>query len=74
MGFHYRHRQMYEEAIINFNKALELDLEFSNAYNFLAYTYSEMGNYEKAIEYFKRFVSLSPGDANPLDSMGDTIF
>jgi tetratricopeptide (TPR) repeat protein len=71
LGFYFRHKQMYEEAIINFNKALALDPAFSNAYNFLAYTYSEMGNYEKAIEYFKRYASLSPGEANPFDSMGE---
>ncbi len=65
---------MYEEAIINFNKVLELDPEFSKAYNSLAYTYSDMGNYKKAIEYFKRYASLSPGEANPLDSMGELYF
>jgi len=74
LGFQYRMRQMYDKAIINFNKALELDPEFSNAYNFLAYTYAEMGNYEKAIEYYERYASLSPGDANPFDSMGELYF
>ncbi|MCI0561399.1 MAG: tetratricopeptide repeat protein, partial [Nitrososphaera sp.] len=27
--------------------------------------------YEKAIEYFKRYAAVSPGDANPFDSMAD---
>jgi tetratricopeptide (TPR) repeat protein len=67
-------KQMYKEAINNFNKVLELDPEYSNAYNFLAYTYAEMANYETAIKYFKRYASLSPGDANPFDSMGDLYF
>jgi tetratricopeptide (TPR) repeat protein len=28
-----------------------------------------MGDFEKAIEYFERYISVSPGDANPLDSI-----
>jgi len=31
-------------------------------------------NYEKALEYFKKYVSLHPVDANPLDSLADLYF
>ena len=74
LGIYYRNRQMYEEAINNFNKAIELDPEFGHAINLLAYTYSDMRNYDKAIEYLKRYASLSPGEANPFDSMGELYF
>jgi len=30
-----------------------------------------MGAFEKAIDYFKKYAAVSPGDANPLDSMAD---
>ena len=33
-----------------------------------------MGNFEKSIEHFKTYASLSPGDANPLDSLAEACF
>ncbi len=74
LGSYYQYKIMYKEAIINFNKALKLDPEYGPAINRLAYTYSAMGDYEKAIEYFKRYASVSPGDADPFDSMGELYF
>jgi tetratricopeptide (TPR) repeat protein len=74
LGSYYRYKIMYKEAIIDLNKALELDPDYGPAINSLAYTYSAMGNYEKAIEYFRRYASVSPGDANPFDSMGELYF
>jgi len=74
LGSYYRYKIMYTEAIIDLNKALELDPEYGPAINLLAYTYSAMRHYEKAIEYFRRYASVSPGDANPFDSMGELYF
>ncbi len=74
LGSCYRYKIMYKEAIIDLNKALELDPDYGPAINLLAYTYSAMGNYEKAIEYFRRYASVSPGDANPFDSKGELYF
>ena len=37
----------------------------------LAYSYNAKGEFEKAIETFKRYMSAHPGNANPYDSMGD---
>jgi len=33
-----------------------------------------MRNFEKSIEHFKKYVSLNPGDANPLDSTAEAYF
>jgi serine/threonine protein kinase/cytochrome c-type biogenesis protein CcmH/NrfG len=74
LGSYYLSKIMYKEAIIVFNKALELDPEYGPAINLLAYTYSEMRKYDKAIEYFEKYASVSPGDANPFDSMGELYF
>ncbi|MFC2083959.1 protein kinase [Bacteroidota bacterium] len=74
LGTYYRYELNYKEAIIEYNKALELDPEFGPAFNLLAHTYSEMENYEKAIEYFNKYASMSPGDADPYDSMGELYF
>ena len=65
---------MFDQAIEEFTKALELDPNYGDALNSLAYMYSDMGNYEKAIEYFRRYAAVLPGDANPLDSMAELYF
>jgi len=36
--------------------------------------YADMSNFEKSIEHFKKYVSLNPGDANPLDSTAEAYF
>jgi len=48
--FHY-----YEEAIVKFQKALELEpYGYSETYIKMAECYKELGNYEKTIEYAKK--------------------
>ncbi len=67
----YSGRELYHQAINEFNRAIELDPNYGHAYNILAFTYLGMGEYEKAIDSFKKYATLSPGDANPFDSMGE---
>jgi serine/threonine protein kinase/Tfp pilus assembly protein PilF len=74
LGRFYYDRQMFDQAIQEYNKALELDPSFGYALNDLAYVYSEIGNFEKAMEYFKKYAALLPGDANPIDSMAELYF
>ena len=74
LGSYYRGNNVFNKAIEEFNKALELDPDFNEVHNRLGYLYGEMGNFEKSIEHIKKYVSLNPGDPNPLDSLGDTYF
>ena len=74
LAFYYDTNRMFDKAIEEYNKALELDPNYGYALNSVAYLYSEMGDYEKAIEYFKKYAAVSPGDANPLDSMAELYF
>ncbi|MCX6574827.1 MAG: tetratricopeptide repeat protein, partial [Candidatus Aminicenantes bacterium] len=39
-----------------------------------AFVYSDLGNYDKAIDYLKRYAESSPGDVNPIDSMAEVYF
>jgi len=72
LGRHYQDRKkLFDQAIEEYHKALDLDPEYGDAMNNLAYTYSDMGNFEKAIEYFEMYASVFPSDANPIDSMGE---
>jgi len=74
LGTSYFNRGAYDKAVIEFNKALELDPNYGEVLNMLGYVYLEMGDPSKAVEYLKKYVSLSPGEANPLDSLANAYF
>jgi tetratricopeptide (TPR) repeat protein len=69
-----RLEQRFDEAIEKLNRSLELDPGFGPALNLMAYMYLGKDDYERAIEYFERYASAAPGDANPLDSLGEVHF
>ncbi|MFB0565248.1 MAG: protein kinase [Candidatus Aminicenantaceae bacterium] len=71
LGTIYSINEFLNEAVEELNTALKLDPNYGDAINMLAYTYAELGNFEKAIEYLKKYASVSPGDANPFDSMAE---
>jgi len=74
LASHYRVRKFFYQAVEEYNKVLELDPAYGWAMNELAYMYADVEDYEKAYEYFKRYGSLYPGDANPVDSLGELYF
>jgi tetratricopeptide (TPR) repeat protein len=74
LALYYLGRSMQDDAEAELKKAIELDPEYGYALNQLAYMYSNKNDFEKALEYFKRYASVSPGDANPFDSMGEMYF
>ncbi len=74
LAWFYKNGKKYPEAVAEFEKALAIDPNFGYALNLLAYTYTDMGEKDKAIATFDRYAPAQPGDANPLDSMGDLYF
>ena len=74
LAAHYRGRERFYQAVGEYNQVLELDPNFGWALNELAYMYTDVGDFEQASEYFQKYVSISPGDANPVDSMGELYF
>jgi len=74
MGFYYEGKNMLDRALEEYNKALELDPNYGYAINQSAYLYSELGQFEKAIQYLERYASLLPGEANPVDSIAEMYF
>lgn len=74
LAWFYKNSKKYDEAIAEFDKALEIDPAFGYALNTLAYTYAEMGELDKAVKTFERYAAVLPDDANPHDSMGDLYF
>jgi serine/threonine protein kinase/Flp pilus assembly protein TadD len=74
LGESYSNRGAYNKALIEFNKALDLDPDYGEALNDLGYLYLDVGDFPKAIEHLKKYVSLSPGEANPVDSLAEAYF
>jgi serine/threonine protein kinase/Flp pilus assembly protein TadD len=74
LASYYDSNEIFDRAIEEYEKALELDPNYGYALNSFAYMYSDMGEYKKSIEYFKRYVAVNPEDANPVDSMAELYF
>jgi serine/threonine protein kinase/Tfp pilus assembly protein PilF len=74
LGESYSLKEMHEQSIAEYNKALNLDPNYADALNGGAYAYMYIKNFEKAIEYLKRYAALLPGTPNPLDSLAEAYF
>ena len=71
LGRYHEGRLEYAEAVAALEKAIALDPEFGFAINQLAYDRAKMGQYDEALRLFERYAAINPGDANPLDSIGE---
>jgi serine/threonine protein kinase/Tfp pilus assembly protein PilF len=63
-----------DKAIEEYNKALELDPNDRRVLDEFAMTLLDLKEYEKAFELLKKYVSVYPGEADPLDCMGFAYF
>ena len=70
----YFRKDLYNQAIEEFNKILELDPYNVKTLNAIAWSYQRLRNYEKAIEYFEKQSSVSPGNALPIRLMASIYF
>jgi serine/threonine protein kinase/tetratricopeptide (TPR) repeat protein len=71
LGLYYDGLKQYDKAIDAYTKALQLDPDFGPALNMMAYVHGDIGEFEKADMYLKRYADVLPGDANPFDSIGE---
>lgn len=60
----------YQEAILNFNRALDLDSHLVDAYRARARSYAGEGDVANAIKDFTKVIQLQPKDANALIERG----
>jgi tetratricopeptide (TPR) repeat protein len=60
----------YDEAIVQYRKALELEPDFALARQALAMALERKGAYTEAIAEFRKAVALSGGSASTLASLG----
>ncbi|OGD18710.1 MAG: hypothetical protein A2W03_08975, partial [Candidatus Aminicenantes bacterium RBG_16_63_16] len=74
LGLRYNSRGDLNQAIKEYSRALELDPDYGPVLNMLGYTYLDTGEYAKAVEHLQKYAALSPGEANPLDSLAEAYF
>jgi serine/threonine protein kinase/Flp pilus assembly protein TadD len=58
-------------SVSYFNKVIEIDPLYKEAYNQVAYSYNDLGDLEKSIWAINKYISLAPDEANPYDSRAD---
>jgi tetratricopeptide (TPR) repeat protein len=60
----------YDQAISDFNRALEINPRFADAYYNRGYAYGSKGQYDEAIADYSRVIELSPRFADAYYSRG----
>jgi tetratricopeptide (TPR) repeat protein len=66
-------QQDYEKARGELQKAIDVDPNFTPAYNMLGYSQRFLGNYPEAETAFKKYIELVPNDPNPYDSYAELL-
>jgi tetratricopeptide (TPR) repeat protein len=61
----------YPRAIEMFRRVVEIDPQYKDAYNTMAYAYDAMGDLEKSLWAINKYIELAPDEPNPYDSRGD---
>jgi len=70
---HFFGQQDYENARDELQKAIDVEPDFSPAYNMLGYAHSALGGYGESEQAFKKYIELVPNDPNPYDSYGELL-
>jgi tetratricopeptide (TPR) repeat protein len=60
-GFAYQSKSLYDQAISDYNRALEIDLRYVRAYFNMALAYDQIGRIKEAIEAYRGFIQYAPG-------------
>jgi len=74
LGFHLEGKGFMDEALAEYKESLELDPNYGVVLNQSAFIYSDIGKFETAIKNLKKYASLFPTDANPVDSIAEMYF
>lgn len=66
----YKEKQHYEQALVEYDKAIAHDPAYTEAYNNKGETYYLMENYQAAIPLFEKVVELDPSDPKGYNNLG----
>lgn len=73
-GYEKQVNGQYKEAIVDYNKTLELDREFERAYVQRAFCRCKLKDYKNALADYKTAMSLNPNDARTYLNAGSTLY
>ena len=62
-GTAYFNKEGYDQAIQNYDKAIELNPNFAEAYNNRGNAYEDKGEYDQAIQDYNKAIELDPENA-----------
>ena len=68
MGYSYEIQNMFNEALINYDKSLDIE-ELSDTYNWKGHTYDLMGEILKAEEFYKKAIELDDNNQMALRNL-----
>jgi len=71
VGNEYRILGQIDSSLLYLKKAIELDSNFKQAYNVLAYVYNDAGDLDKSISAINKYIEIAPDEPNPYDSRGE---
>jgi tetratricopeptide (TPR) repeat protein len=60
-----------QRAVAMFERVMQIDPKFADAYNEAAYCYARMGNFDKAFANIKHYTELVPNEPNPQDTFAE---
>ncbi len=64
-------QQQWGRATGYYERAIQLDPDFADAWNSLAYCYARTRQFDKAFTAMKRYTELLPNESNPQDSFAE---
>jgi tetratricopeptide (TPR) repeat protein len=71
MGIEHMRMESYDDAILSYERAAELDPNYAQTYNSLGYLYLSKGDLDRARENLEKYKKLASDQANPYDSIGE---
>ncbi len=69
-GVAYRSKGQYDQAISDFNKALEINPRYARAHYNRGNTYYQMGRYDQAISDYNKALEINPRHAKAYNNRG----
>jgi len=70
LGAAYIDRGMYDEAIVELEKAIEMNPSYEEAYTNLGVAYAGKGMYDEAISEYNKAIEIDPSDASAHCNLG----
>ena len=70
IGMAYGKKGMYDEAIIEYRKAIELNPNYTETHDNLGMAYGKKGMYDEAIIEYKKAIEINPDDNKAYNNLG----